>query len=210
MVEDIKSGVMAAFTKVIGNATKLMVVEDSFMLMETFMTDIGRMIKPMDMDNILIPMVLNTKATGSTISSTVKAKSTGQMVHNTKEHINSVKRTDMDNSSGPIDLATMETLLTIIFTARVHIPGLMAEFTMETGNRIKCTEEVYSHGPMVGSTKENTSTIRNKDMESSTGQMVVSMMGTGWLESKKELVSTLMLKVTSATEDGRVENVSDG
>ena len=28
MVEDIKSGVMAAFTKVIGNATKPMVVED--------------------------------------------------------------------------------------------------------------------------------------------------------------------------------------
>merc|ERR1711935_334972 len=149
--------------------------------------DIGRMIKPMDMDNTLIPMVLNTK-----------------------DNTSSVKRMDMDNFFGPTDLVTTETLLTIIFMARVHIPGLMAEFMMETGNKIKCMEEVYSHGPMVASTKENTSTIRNKDMESFTGLMDASMMGTGWLESKKELVSTLMLKVTSGMEDGKVESASDG
>merc|ERR1711935_276248 len=138
-------------------------VEDSFMLTEIFMMDMGRMIKPMDMDNTLIPMVLNMKATGSMISSMVKVKSTGQMVLSTKDNTSSVKRMDMDNSFGLTDLVTTETLLTIIFMARVHIPGLMAEFMMETGNKIKCMEEVYSHGPMVASTKENTSTIRNKD-----------------------------------------------
>ena len=150
------------------------------------------------------------KDTGLMISSMEKVKSIGQMVHNTKDNINSVKRMDMDNSYGPTDQVTTETLLTIIFMAKVRIPGLMAEFTKETGNRIKCTEEEYSHGPMVANTKVNTLMIRNKDMESFTGLTVVSMMGTGWLASKKELVSTSMPKVIYATVDGRVENVSDG
>ena len=125
MEEDIKSGVMEAFTKDIGNAIKLMDVADSFMLMEIFMMVIGKMIKLMDMDNTLIPMVLSMKDTGSMISSMEKVKSIGQMVHNTKDNINSVKKTDMDSSSGPTDLVIMETLLIIIFMVKVLILGLM-------------------------------------------------------------------------------------
>lgn len=64
MVEVIKFGVMEAYTKDIGRVTKLMVVDDSFMLTVIFMMVIGKMIRLMDLVNIPTPMVLSTKVIG--------------------------------------------------------------------------------------------------------------------------------------------------
>lgn len=64
MEEDIRYGLMAQSTKVIGKWIKPMVEEDLFMPTETSMMDIGRTIRPMDTDNILIPTVPNMKDTG--------------------------------------------------------------------------------------------------------------------------------------------------
>jgi hypothetical protein len=74
------------------------------------MMDTGRMTRLMDMDNTLIPMVLNMKDIGLTISNTVKEKNTGQMVHSTKETISSERKMEMVISTGPTKVHTTEHL----------------------------------------------------------------------------------------------------
>jgi hypothetical protein len=64
MVEAIKSGATALSMRVTGKLTKLTVEEDLSTLMETFMMVIGKMIKLMDLENILTQTVLNMKVNG--------------------------------------------------------------------------------------------------------------------------------------------------
>lgn len=97
------------------------------------MTGIGKMIKLMDTDNILIQMEHNMKAIGSTISNMDKERNTGQMVHNTKEHINTAKKTDMVSSYGPINPLTAVLSSITTFTVTVNIDGLITENTLEIG-----------------------------------------------------------------------------
>jgi len=97
------------------------------------MTGIGKMIKLMDMDNTLILMEHNMKAIGSTISNMDKGKNTGQMVPNTKEHINTVKKTDMVNSYGLINPLTVVLSSITTFMVTVNIDGPIIENTLEIG-----------------------------------------------------------------------------
>ena len=102
MAVDIKSGVMAPSMKDIGKMIKPMEEEDLFMLMEISMMATGKTIKLMDMDNTLTLMVPNTKDTGSTTSNMDKVKNIGQMVLSMKEIINTAKRMVLVNSIGLI------------------------------------------------------------------------------------------------------------
>ena len=66
-------------------------------------------------------------------NSTDKVKNTGQMVHNTKEPINTERKMDMVNSCGLINLLTVELSSIITFTVMVNIDGLITENTLEIG-----------------------------------------------------------------------------
>ena len=63
----------------------------------------GKMIKHMDLVNILILTEPNMKAIGSTTNNMVKAKKNGQMVLSTKVITNLERRMEKVNSYGPID-----------------------------------------------------------------------------------------------------------
>ena len=66
-------------------------------------------------------------------NSTDKVKNTGQMVHNTKEPINTVKKTDMVNSFGLINLLTVVLLSITTFMDTENIDGLIIENILEIG-----------------------------------------------------------------------------
>ena len=57
--------------------------------------------------------------------------------------------------------------------------GLTKESIKVTGSQTKCMELVLSHGLTEESTKVITTTIKNKVMVNSLGQMVECMMDTG-------------------------------
>ena len=80
MAEVIKYGATVAFMKVIGKMTKLTVEEGSSTPMEISTTAIGRTTRPMDTESTPTRTEPNTRATGSTISSTVKEWDIGPMV----------------------------------------------------------------------------------------------------------------------------------
>ena len=98
----------------------------------------------------------------------------------TKDNINSERKMDTDNFYGLIGRATTVISLTTTSTAKERIRGPTAEFTMATGNKIKCTGKVSLLGQMVANMKVDITMIISKGMESSTGRMDASMMGTGW------------------------------
>ena len=62
-----------------------------------------------------------------------KVKNTGQMVHNMKEPINTVKKTDMVNSFGLTNLLTVVLLSITTFMVTENIDGLITENTLEIG-----------------------------------------------------------------------------
>lgn len=64
---------------------------------------------------------------------------------------------------------------------------------------------VFSHGQMEESTKANTLMIRRKVKAPSTGQMAGNMKENGGMESKTELVHTLLPLVKLSKESGKKE-----
>lgn len=64
MALDFKYGRMVQNMKDNGKTIKLMVMENSGILMVTFMKEIGLMIRPMDMEYIYIQMEQNMKVNG--------------------------------------------------------------------------------------------------------------------------------------------------
>ena len=77
MAEDIKYGLMAQYTMVIGRMTKQMDEDDLFMLMETFMMVIGKMTRLMGSDFTSTLKERNTKVIGKMTNNTEKGKKNG-------------------------------------------------------------------------------------------------------------------------------------
>ena len=77
----------AHIMKDIGPMEKLMEKEKSFILMETNIMEISKMIKQKDMDNIYMPMALNIEETLKTITKVDMVKKCGQMDPNIKGNI---------------------------------------------------------------------------------------------------------------------------
>ena len=139
----------------------------------------GKMIRLMDMVNILTLMALSMRGIGLMISSMVLERNTGLMVLNTKETINMVKRMVTVNSYGQINLHIVVTLLTIIFMGRGDTGGLMVVNIAEIGNAIKCTAKEFLRGQMVVNMMDNTLMTRNRVMVFLPGLTDVSTMVTG-------------------------------
>ena len=114
MEEDTKSGLMEASMRDTGKMISQMVEDDLFMPMEIYIMAIGKMIRHMDLVNILIRMEHSMKVIGKMINSTVKEKNTGPMELNIQENISSERKMDMENFFGLINQAIVETLRIII------------------------------------------------------------------------------------------------
>lgn len=116
----------------------------------------GRTTKLMDMVFTITLMGLATKAGGSRISNTEKAKRFGQIMLATKDSIRMARSMVMVSSFGPMDQLTLVTLLITTFMDRVFTPGQMDVNTMVNGTTIRCTDREFSLGMMDASTRANT------------------------------------------------------
>ena len=183
--EVIKSGVMVVSTKDIGKMIKPMEKEDLFTQMEISMTDTGKMIKPTDSVVTLILMEQSIKDIGKMISNMVRVKNNGQTVLNTLEATSTERKMVSVNSFGQINLHMMVNLLITIFTAKESTDGQTEENTSETGLIIKFMVKVSSHGLIDVNMRESTMMIRSRVMEFLPGQMEGNTMDNGSMESKK-------------------------
>lgn len=97
------------------------------MLMEMYMKDNGKMIKPMDMESIPIKMELNMKENGLKINNMEMELKLGQMVLDMKDNMKWVKNIIKENSTGLIHPCTLETFSITTFMDTEPMNGLMVE-----------------------------------------------------------------------------------
>ena len=185
-----KSGKMVPNMKETGCSIKHAVKANSGMLMEISSRDNGKMIKPMAMEFTYIRMVLGTKVNGKTISNTVMVKKFGQIIHNMKDFIMRVRSMVVASTSGRMVLGTTVNGMRIGLKAKVSTNGKMEERILDNGKIIICTVKVLIHGLMAGDTKANMKWIRNMDMVSIIGQMVVYTKEIGLMENNMVRVNT--------------------
>ena len=165
------------------------------MLMEMFITEIGRMIKLTDLEFIIIQMVRDMKAGGLKINNMEMEKKFGQTMLVTKVSTKTVRNTVMESSFGLMDQLIPEISSITIFMDKVFILGQMVVNTMVNGVQIKCMGQVYLHGMMVEDMKESTLMIKNKVMVYSLGPMVANMKGNGRMENNMVLEHITQVKV---------------
>ena len=114
MVEVIKFGQMAVYTKVIGNLIKLMDEADLYMLMVIFMMAIGKTIRHMVEVYIFILMVHSMMAIGMMINNMVTELRNGLTEDYMRESIHMEKKMGKVIFCGLISRVMKENLLIII------------------------------------------------------------------------------------------------
>lgn len=179
MEEATKFGLMAVSTKATGRKTWPMAEEDSFTLMEISTRATGEMTRLTATDNTLTQTEPSTRAVGWTINSMDKGRNTGQMVLSMKAITKWVRKMDMGSSFGLTNLHTVDSSSIIIFMVTAGTGGQTVENTAETGCVTKCMEQVCLLGLTAESMKDNIMMIKSTDMESSHGQIIDNMMGSG-------------------------------
>lgn len=125
------------------------------MLMEISMTDIGRMIRHMDMESIVTWMEQDMKGTGKKINSTEKAWKHGLMAHLTKEITLKVRNMALGASLGLMEALIQGNSMKTILKEEVSTSGPMAVSMMVSGRTIKWRATECSPGPITENTKEN-------------------------------------------------------
>jgi len=186
MEKELKFGKMGVNLLVIGEMTKLTVKEDSFMLMVTFMKEIGLTIKLKEEEHMSIWTVLNTWVNGEKIVNTDMESRVGQIMQNMKVITSTVRNTASVLSNGVMDHLTSVNFTIIIFMVKVCIHGQTTEFTKVNGDQIKCMGKELSHGLTGVNMLENMLKTKNVDMENSFGLMVDATEANGSMESNTE------------------------
>jgi hypothetical protein len=186
MEKELKFGKMGVNLLVIGEMTKLTVKEDSFMLMVTFMKEIGLTIKLKEEEPMSIWTVLNTWVNGEKIVNTDMESRVGQIMQNMKVITSTVRNMASVLSNGVTDHLTSVNFTIIIFMVKVCIHGQTTEFTKVNGGQIKCMGKELLHGLTGVNMLENMLKTKNEDMENSFGLMVDATEANGSMESNTE------------------------
>ena len=122
-------------------------MDDSYLLMATFMSEIGKMDRRTEKVTIIMRLVQTIREIGLKISNMDKAGKSGP----TLAHMKEVSRTASKR-------------------ALVNSNGLMVRNTRENGATTKCMERVFLSGLTAESTKATILLIRNMGSESIVGQ----------------------------------------
>mmetsp|Transcript_81295 Transcript_81295/g.159596 ORF Transcript_81295/g.159596 Transcript_81295/m.159596 type:complete len:227 (+) Transcript_81295:204-884(+) len=147
---------MVMFTRAIGSATRPTVTASTTMPTDRGMRVIGWMTSNMAMALKFGRTVRDTRVRTSWAAKAARAVSLGQMVPSTKA-----------NSR------------TTTSAARVPTSGAMGGCSEALGQKIACMVEVFSHGWTAVRTKVITNSTKKMATESSSGQTVVCMRGSG-------------------------------
>ena len=141
-----KYGKMVQSTKATGKTIKQMARVDSFMLMEMFMKEIGRMTRLMDVVFMNTMMEPDLLVTGRTIGSTVLESRLGPMALTTKVVMSSGRNMVWVLSNGLITANSSVSFTTTIFTEKVFTSGLITVAMKVNGVPTKCMVKAHSPG----------------------------------------------------------------
>lgn len=119
--------------RVTGGETKPMVAADSFMLMETYMKENGKMTRLMGSASTITQMELDMKGIGEKISNMGMARKPGLMVHVMRASTRTARKTALENSTGQTAPLIKGSSLIIISMVSVSTPGRMGVNTTAIG-----------------------------------------------------------------------------
>ena len=117
----------------IGNKTQLVAMENQYMMMETFMKEIGKTTKPTAMGNTVKKMVQSSKVIGKTISNMVKEQKFGETPLNTKVIILMERSKDMVYLLSMMEVITKDNSIITLSIIKEFISGNMGRFMMGIG-----------------------------------------------------------------------------
>lgn len=172
MVMVFSNGLMVLDTRDSGKIIELMARANLLILMATFMTVTGLMIKPTDMVSIIISMEPCTKDSGETIFNMEREKNHGQINQSMRVNIWQERSMVLVFTLGTMDLDTLVNGMKIKSRDSVPTVGLTVVNIKESGLIIIWMVWVYTHGPMEDATWENTRMTRSMDTVYTNGLMV--------------------------------------
>lgn len=203
-------GPMEQNTKVTGLAGKQTERASSHMLMEMFMKEIGRTIRPAASVSIRTIMGRGMRENGSRIISMEEAVRRGSTVAAMMDNTAKERSTETGNTFG----GTAAIMRVLGKTTRsldlACMYGQMGADTLESGLTIKCTAEASTRGKMAGSTVVNTSTTRSMVMVNTHGPMGEDMWENGLIASVMAEERSYPLTVMSERVSGSRTDAYDG
>jgi len=128
---------------------KLMEKEDLFMLMETYMREIGKMIKLKEEGFMSIWMEQSILGIGKRIDNMDMELRLGPMELNMKETMSQEKNTGSDHLNGVMVQFILVNFIAIIFMVKECTLGQIIENMKANGKLIKCMEKEHLLGQMV-------------------------------------------------------------
>lgn len=184
-VEEVnKYGEMAQFMKGHFKMIWQMVVEDLFILVVTFMKEIGLMIKHKEKESTCILMDQCTLVNGLTINNMVMGSKNGSMGHNMKEILKMDLSKVMEFFFGLMGQIIRVNFISIKLKVTENMYGLIKDNIKDFGKIIRCMERVSLLGQMVEDIKASTLLIKSKERVFLYGQMEDHMTVSGKMESK--------------------------
>ena len=172
MVMVFSNGQMVLDTRDSGKIIELMARANLLILMATFMTVIGLMIKPTDMVSIIISMEPCTKDSGETIFNMVREKNHGQINQSMKVNTWQERSMVLAFTLGTMDLDTQVNGMKTKSRDLVPTVGLTVVNIKENGLIIIWMVWASTHGLMEDATWVNIRMIRSTDTVSTNGLMV--------------------------------------
>ena len=205
-----KSGQMALSTRANGRIIELMEKESSFISTEIFTMVTGLTIRQMATESIIISTVPCTKDTGEMTCSTAKEKKAGRMAQSTKELTWLERSMESASTAGTMEASIQATGKKTKSKVLELTVGWMEDSIKESGLTTIWTIWVSIPGLTVGATWVSTKTIRNMDMEFTSGLTEDFTSVNGCVENNTASESTKQLKLTSNMVSGKKVKESNG
>ena len=189
---------------------KLMEKVASSTLMEIFIKESGKTIKPMVSVFTDILMVQSTEATGSKINSMEKELKPGLTSLNMRVTLLMEQSMAQESSLGLMVQVTKVNLSSIILVGMVNIDGVTRDAIKVLGKIIRCTAVENSRGPMAANTWVTIMRTKKKVKGHLSGQMGGFIKDLGKTASSTAEASSKIEKVTLKWVSGMKASVSGG
>ena len=205
MGTEFKFGKMVPSMKGIGDSIKLAGMENSGMLMATFLKANGLTIKPTDTVSTFIKTALDTRENGKTICSMEKVKKSGLILQCMKDSIMKEKNMDTVYIFGKTAPGTMVIGMKIKSKELANTSGKMEDAIMVNGKTIICMEKESTPGLMADDMKVNTKWIRSMGTEFTNGLTTACTKATGSMESSMVKANICYKMELPKLENGSME-----
>jgi hypothetical protein len=186
--------------------------EGWLMQMGTFMRELGKMIKPMDMECSSTPITLFMRVNGLTTCNTdMELKPGKEVLLSTQVYSIKARKMEREGSNGRTEASTKGTLLTANFKVLEDTSSLiLTNGTKESSEWAIWKAEVLKLGVTERSTKETSKMEKKTEKEPLSGPMLINTLVAGKMAYSTGLESGLTKMAPSSKEFGKTERERSG